>query len=73
MAELQTISEWRVERGMTQQQLADAIGVSKQQISQWETGHRGIAARRLRDLAHALGVSMDDIVLPGENDEGDLR
>ena len=63
------ISEWRAVRGMTQQELADAIGVSPQQVSQWETGYRGIAARRLRDGARALRVSMDDIMLPGDDDQ----
>lgn len=63
-----SISEWRAERGMTQQQLASAIGVAPQQVSQWETGYRGhgMTAWRLRDIARALGVSMDDIALPGE-------
>ena len=65
------ISEWRAIRGVSQQQLADSIGVKPQQVSQWETGHRGIAARRLRDVAKALGVSMDDIVLPGEESSDD--
>jgi transcriptional regulator with XRE-family HTH domain len=65
------ISEWRAVRGMSQQQLADVIGVKPQQVSQWETGHRGIAARRLRDVARALDVSMDDIELPGEGTTND--
>jgi transcriptional regulator with XRE-family HTH domain len=62
-----SISEWRAVRGMTQQQLADALGVSPQQVSQWETGHRKIMAWRLRDVARALRVKMDDIALPGED------
>ncbi len=62
-----SISEWRTVRGMTQQDLADAMGVSPQQISQWETGHRRIMAWRLRDVARALDVSMDDIQLSGED------
>ena len=32
------ISTLRKERGMTQQQLADAIGVSNKTISKWECG-----------------------------------
>jgi len=42
--------------GMTQQQLAHAVGIKFQQIQKYETGMNRISASRLWDIAEALGV-----------------
>ena len=42
--------------GMTQQQLAESVGIKFQQIQKYETGANRISASRLWDIAHALGV-----------------
>lgn len=42
--------------GMTQQQLADQVGIKFQQIQKYETGTNRISASRLWDIAEALGV-----------------
>ncbi len=42
--------------GMTQQQLADRVGIKFQQIQKYETGMNRISASRLWDIAGALGV-----------------
>lgn len=42
--------------GMTQQQLADAVGIKFQQIQKYETGMNRVSASRLWDIARALGV-----------------
>ena len=42
--------------GMTQQQLASAVGIRFQQIQKYESGANRISASRLWDLATALGV-----------------
>lgn len=47
---------WMV--GMTQQQLADKVGIKFQQIQKYETGMNRISASRLWDIADALGVSI---------------
>jgi transcriptional regulator with XRE-family HTH domain len=41
---------------MTQQQLAESVGIKFQQIQKYETGMNRISASRLWDIAHALGV-----------------
>jgi transcriptional regulator with XRE-family HTH domain len=41
---------------MTQQQLAESVGIKFQQIQKYETGANRISASRLWDIAHALGV-----------------
>jgi transcriptional regulator with XRE-family HTH domain len=45
---------WMV--GMTQQQLAEKVGIKFQQIQKYETGMNRVSASRLWDIADALGV-----------------
>jgi transcriptional regulator with XRE-family HTH domain len=45
---------WMV--GMTQQQLADQVGIKFQQIQKYETGMNRVSASRLWDIAEALSV-----------------
>jgi len=47
---------WMV--GMTQQQLADAVGIKFQQIQKYETGMNRVSASRLWDVARTLGVQI---------------
>lgn len=42
--------------GMTQQQLAEQVGIKFQQIQKYETGANRISASRLWDIADALDV-----------------
>jgi transcriptional regulator with XRE-family HTH domain len=46
----------RFARGVSQQQLAESVGVSFQQIQKYETGDNRVSASRLWDIAKALGV-----------------
>ena len=45
---------WMV--GMTQQQLAERVGIKFQQIQKYETGMNRISASRLWDISETLGV-----------------
>ena len=56
------IKELRKAQGMTQEQLAKLIGVTQGAISQWEEGLTHPAFSKLRKLATALGVTMDDLI-----------
>ena len=56
------IKVWREARGLTQQQLADAAGISKPYLSQIETGKRTGSTESLAAFAKALNVSLDEIV-----------
>ncbi|MGR3290413.1 MAG: helix-turn-helix domain-containing protein [Paracoccaceae bacterium] len=47
---------WMV--GMTQQQLAEKVGIKFQQIQKYETGMNRVSASRLWDIAEALEVSV---------------
>jgi transcriptional regulator with XRE-family HTH domain len=44
--------------GMTQQQLADAVGIKFQQIQKYETGMNRVSASRLWDIATTLDVTI---------------
>lgn len=44
--------------GMTQQQLAEKVGIKFQQIQKYETGMNRVSASRLWDIADTLGVSV---------------
>jgi transcriptional regulator with XRE-family HTH domain len=49
----------RREKGWTQQALADAVGVSRNAVAQWETNRSGQIPGNLTRLAAALGTSVE--------------
>jgi transcriptional regulator with XRE-family HTH domain len=56
------VARWRDIGGLTQQQLADAVSVSREYISMIENGKRAVTKRSLLyDLASALRVSVTDL------------
>jgi DNA-binding XRE family transcriptional regulator len=56
------IKVWREYRNLTQQQLAERVGISKSYLSQLESGKRTGTVEALTAVAQALGLSLDDIV-----------
>lgn len=51
-------ARWRTSAGLTQQEVADAIGVTKGAVSHWETGRQrldGMALTLLRMVAAERG------------------
>lgn len=52
----------RLERGITQQELAAKIGVTFQQLQKYETASNRISAARLIDIAGALGVTVGEFL-----------
>lgn len=52
----QKIRERRWLLGMTQQQIADSVGIKFQQIQKYETGANRVSASRLWDISEALDV-----------------
>jgi DNA-binding XRE family transcriptional regulator len=53
---------WRRHRDMTQQALAEAVGVSQAYIAQIETGVREGSPVMVRDIARVLRIRMEDFV-----------
>ena len=63
---MKTIRELRDGRGWTQLELAVKIGVTPLTIYNWEHGKYEPTASKLRAIAQAFEVSMDDIALVEE-------
>ena len=55
------LKQYRRAKNMTQQELADLLGVSNKSVSRWESGSYPDVAT-LGPLAHALGVTVDDLL-----------
>ncbi|MDT5237502.1 MAG: hypothetical protein QOF47_3489 [Mycobacterium sp.] len=56
------IQRLRIERGLTQEQLALLSGLSRNVLMDVEHGRRGILHERLFDIAKALGVSAAELL-----------
>jgi transcriptional regulator with XRE-family HTH domain len=58
---------YREAKGWTQPELAEAAGVSVSMVSMLETGKSRGSADTLRAVAVALGITLDDMLLPPQN------
>ena len=58
-----TIYRLRTEQNMSQGDLAEALGVSRQSVSKWETGGSVPDLEKLVKLSQLFGVSLDELVL----------
>ncbi len=52
----------RRERGLTQDELANIVGVSRSAVAQWETGRTGQVTGNLSRIADALEVNVEYLV-----------
>src|SRR6476619_4057028 len=52
----------REEQGWTQDQLAEAVGVSRSAVAQWETGRAGQVTTNLTRVASTLGVGVEHLM-----------
>ncbi|KRS12297.1 Cro/Cl family transcriptional regulator [Roseovarius atlanticus] len=57
--------------GMTQQQLAESVGIKFQQIQKYETGANRVSASRLWDIADALDVEVSFFFEGLDQEDGD--
>lgn len=56
-----TLKAARVNRGITQEELADILKVSKKTISSWESGKTVPKIDKIQPLCSTLGVEYNDI------------
>ena len=59
------IYKLRTEKGMSQGDLSDALEVSRQSISKWETNGSVPELDKLVKLSEIFGVSLDELVVSG--------
>lgn len=54
------LKQCRLDAGFTQEQVSDALNISQEVISQYETGARKISLDTAKKLADLYSVSVDD-------------
>ena len=60
------VNQIRVSKGMTQQQLADALDVTRSTVAMWEAGNAVPRADKLPLLAKVLGCTIEDLFAPNQ-------
>lgn len=69
MALSENIKKRREERKLSQEYLAEQLGVSRQAVSKWETGQSEPTAGNLIRLAEVLQLSLSELVQPEQSGE----
>ena len=57
-----TLKEYREQKGLSQTELANCVGLKQTTISQYENGSRRTNLSMAKKLADALGMTLDDFV-----------
>lgn len=52
----------RTQRGLSQEELAEALGVSRQSVSKWETNASVPELEKIMKMCELFGVSLDELV-----------
>lgn len=55
----QVLARLRYQQGLTQEELAEALGVTRRYLSEIETGKQNLFATRLFELLRELGVHLE--------------
>lgn len=66
---LNNIKQIRESKGMTQKELAEAVGIKQVNISQYENGTKKPKLERLKKITNVLNVSYLDLIDDDENEQ----
>lgn len=69
----QRLAELRREKGYSQEELAEAIGLSRQAVSKWERAESSPDTGNLVALAKLYGVTLDDLLRVDSDIEDDVK
>jgi transcriptional regulator with XRE-family HTH domain len=64
------VRKYRLEKGLTQEQLADTCGFGQNYLSDLERGRRNPTVVTLWEISQALGVTPVDLVTPDDDRGG---
>lgn len=67
------LNQLRKLSGMTQEQFAEKLNVSRQTVSKWETGNTSPDLESIVRVCRIFHVSSDDLLLNGEEMEGETN
>ena len=65
------LAELRKQHGLSQEELADQLGVSRQAVSKWERGEASPDTDNLIELARIYGMSLDELLGLKKDDKSD--
>ncbi len=65
------IRRLRTEKGLTQEKLAERLGISGKTVSKWETGGSAPDAAQIVQLAGLFGVTTDELLLTAHAEQGE--
>ena len=71
-AQRQFIKEWRTFRGLTQEQLADRMGIARSYVSHVEGGKRRYDQLFLEAASEALGCTPADLIMRDPTQQGSI-
>ncbi len=60
----ENLKEIRCNLNLSQEYVAEKIGVSRQAVSKWETGNSEPSTANLRALADLYSISLDELIKP---------
>ena len=65
----ENIKHYRTKLHLSQEYVADQLGISRQAVSKWETGQSQPTAQNLADLAMLFEISISELVEPERNNK----
>lgn len=63
------LKEMRTRAGVTQQELADRIGVKQSAVAHWEAGRFDPRMKRIAQIADVLGCKVTELLAEDEEDK----
>ena len=54
------LNKYRKQKGLSQEELAFRLGVSRQSVSKWESGQSTPELERIIEIADLFGISLDE-------------